>query len=303
MFDRSQKDIMHGWSANAVPIVSICCITYNHERYIMQAIDSFLMQETDFPFEIVIHDDASTDGTADIILEYVERYPAIIKPILQTENQFSKGGLINPRFVFPKTQGRYIALCEGDDYWTDKTKLQKQVSFLENNSEYAITYTDCRLFDEKGDLKAFVGWGRKDLESYELKKSTPIFTLTACFRNVIKEIPPDLLSARCGDLVIWSLLSAYGRGKYLPDIKPAAYRVHDAGIFSKKDKRKKAEMLLITYNALFAHYTRIGDANTARHFCERSFVQSLWVIGGSRLIIVFIKSLLNMVLNRFRSIL
>ena len=141
------------WNSESPPLVSVCCVTYNHASYIKKAIDSFLMQETDFPFEILIHDDSSTDGTTDIVMEYAEKYPGIIKPIIQTENQLSKGGLICPRLVFPKTLGKYIALCDGDDYWTDKTKLQKQVSFLENNSDYVITYTDCRLFDENGDLK------------------------------------------------------------------------------------------------------------------------------------------------------
>ena len=111
------------------------------------------------------------------------------------------------------------------------------------------------------------------------------------------------MSARCGDLVMWSLLGAHGRGKYLSDIKPAAYRVHGGGVFSKKDKRKKAEMLFITYSALFAHYVRVGEVDTARYFCERAFVQSLWVIGWKRLIIVFFQSLSNMISNRFRSML
>ena len=100
------------------------------------------MQDTDFPFEVIVHDDASTDGTAEIILEYAAKYPRLIRTIIQTDNQYSKGGLINPRFVFPKAVGKYIAICEGDDYWTDKLKLQKQVMFLESNPEYVITYTD-----------------------------------------------------------------------------------------------------------------------------------------------------------------
>ena len=94
-----------------------------------------MVQKTNFPIEILIHDDASTDGTADIIREYEAQYPDIIKPIYQTENQYSKG--INPgfEFLFPRARGKYIALCEGDDYWTDTLKLQKQVEFLEGNKE------------------------------------------------------------------------------------------------------------------------------------------------------------------------
>jgi len=107
------------------PIVSICCITYNHEKYIRDAIEGFLMQKTLFPIEILIHGDASTDKTADIIKEYEVKYPDIIKPIYQTENQFSKGVSISATYQFPRARGKYIAICEGDDYWTDPHKLQK----------------------------------------------------------------------------------------------------------------------------------------------------------------------------------
>ena len=110
-----------------MPLLSICCVTYNHKKYIRQCLDSFLMQKTNFKFEIIIHDDASTDGTADIIKEYYEKYPDIIKPIFQTENQFSQGKSISKTFIYPRIKGKYVALCEGDDYWTDPYKLQKQV--------------------------------------------------------------------------------------------------------------------------------------------------------------------------------
>lgn len=117
---------------NAHPLVSICCITYNHEGYIRDAIEGFLMQETDFAFEVLIHDDASTDGTADIIREYEEKYPEIIKPIYQTENQYSQG-LDPSKNNYVRAKGEYIALCEGDDYWIDRKKLQKQVDALKKN--------------------------------------------------------------------------------------------------------------------------------------------------------------------------
>jgi len=120
------------------PLVSICCITYNHEKYIAQAIDSFLMQKTSFPFEIIIHDDASTDNTPAIIRSYVSNYPNIIRPIYQTENKFSKGHKISIEYVWPKTHGKYIALCEGDDFWTNKTKLECQVVALQGNKNASL---------------------------------------------------------------------------------------------------------------------------------------------------------------------
>lgn len=277
--NRTQEEIMQGWNKNSLPLVSICCITYNHQSYLREAVDGFLMQETDFPFEIIIHDDASQDGTTDIVNTYAEHFPDIIKTIIQTENQYSKGGLINPRFVFPKARGRYIALCEGDDYWTDKTKLQKQVDFLEKNPEYVITYTDCQPFDENGILNIDYKGARKDLESIDLKKATPIFTLTTCFRNVISEIPQDLMSARYGDLVMWSLLGDYGKGKYMADILPAAYRVHDAGVHSQKSNKEKAIMALITRSALFAYYRRISNNDLSDYFFRKMFLSYVRLLG------------------------
>ncbi len=119
------------------PLVSICCITYNHEDFIRDAIEGFLMQKTSFPIEIIIHDDASTDNTANIIEEYANKYPDLFVTILQSENQWSKGGgSIYARFVYPRARGKYIALCEGDDYWTDPLKLQKQVDFWKLTHTY-----------------------------------------------------------------------------------------------------------------------------------------------------------------------
>lgn len=128
------------------PLVSIACITFNHESYIRRCIDGFLMQKTTFPFEIIIHDDASTDNTTNILQEYVDKYPNLITLIFQKENQLSQK--INPlfEFVFPNCQGKYIAFCEGDDYWTDAYKLQKQVAFLEANKDYGLVWTDVDFY-------------------------------------------------------------------------------------------------------------------------------------------------------------
>lgn len=124
------------------PTVSIICLTYNHASYIRECLDGFLMQQTDFPYEVIIHDDASTDGTTEIIKEYATKYPNIIKPIIQTENQYSKHhkfGLIIED-CFSHSLGEYIALCEGDDYWTDCQKLQIQVNFMKNHKDYTMCF-------------------------------------------------------------------------------------------------------------------------------------------------------------------
>ena len=116
--------------------VSIICNAYNHEPYIRDALESFVMQRTSFAFEVLVHDDASTDKTADIIREYEAKYPDIIKPIYQTENQYTKGGV--SRFQESRIKGKYVAFCEGDDYWTDPYKLQKQYDAMEAHPEVDI---------------------------------------------------------------------------------------------------------------------------------------------------------------------
>ena len=118
-------------------MVSICCIAYNHEKYIKAALDGFLMQKTNFKYEVLINDDASPDKTAGIIREYAGKYPDIIHPIYQTINQYSKEVKMIQTILIPSARGKYFAICEGDDFWTDPNKLQFQVDFLEKNHKYA----------------------------------------------------------------------------------------------------------------------------------------------------------------------
>lgn len=118
--------------------VSVICNAYNHEAYIRDTLEGFVMQKTNFLFEILVHDDASTDNTADVIREYEEKYPELIKPIYQTVNQYSQGIPISKTFQFPRVRGKYIALCEGDDYWIDPHKLQKQYDAMEKHPEVDV---------------------------------------------------------------------------------------------------------------------------------------------------------------------
>lgn len=130
-------------------MVTIRCITYNHEPYIRQCLEGFVMQKTNFRYEAIVHDDASTDGTAAIIREYAKKYPDIIKPIYETENQYSKHDGSLRRIMDAHMHGKYIATCEGDDYWIDPLKLQKQVDFLEENPEYGLIYTNVDFYYQK----------------------------------------------------------------------------------------------------------------------------------------------------------
>lgn len=123
--------------------VSVVCITYNHEKYIEKALESFVTQKTNFPFEIIVHDDASTDGTADIIRRYEKEYPQLIKPIYETENQYHKQNWSSIKKQYgPLIKGKYIALCDGDDYWIDDHKLQKQFDYMEAHPDCSFCGTD-----------------------------------------------------------------------------------------------------------------------------------------------------------------
>ena len=127
-------------------IVSIRCLVYNHEPYLRQCLDGFVMQKTNFRFEAIVHDDCSTDNSAKIIQEYAAKYPEIIKPIFETENQYSKHDGSLRRKMEDACKGKYIALCEGDDYWTDPLKLQKQVDILENDDTVGMVRTNVDFY-------------------------------------------------------------------------------------------------------------------------------------------------------------
>lgn len=140
--------------SNEEILVSIICTTYNHEKYISYAIDGFLMQKTNFKYEILVNDDASTDNTAKILKEYQKKYPDLLKVIYQKENQYSKG-IIVTNILLEKAKGKYIAFCEGDDYWIDENKLQKQVDFLEKNKNYSAVVHNTLVVNEFN--KEFIG--------------------------------------------------------------------------------------------------------------------------------------------------
>lgn len=150
MLNKTQEEIMAKWDPNAEPLVSIRCIAFKQEKYIAECIEGFLIQETDFPFEICIHDDASPDRTADIIREYEAKYPRIIKALYETENQWSKQDGSFTRVVTSMLTGKYVAMCEGDDYWIDPHKLQTQIDFLESHPDYSLTFHDAEIRNEPG---------------------------------------------------------------------------------------------------------------------------------------------------------
>ncbi len=133
-------------------MVTIRCVTYNQVNYIRKCLEGFVMQQTNFPFEAIVHDDASTDGTTEIVREFAEKYPTIIKPLYEEENQWSKHNGRITEVLYENTRGKYIAPCDGDDCWTDPLKLQKQVDFMECHEDYTLIHTGFNYIDMAGDI-------------------------------------------------------------------------------------------------------------------------------------------------------
>lgn len=150
----TERQITANWQRPfGPPVVSVVCLTYNQEAYIEDAIRGFLTQETEFPFEVIIHDDASTDGTQAVVRGYQRRYPSLIKAIFQKENQYSKGTIKVGRIAAGAASGKYIALCEGDDFWIDKRKLSIQVQALRANPKHKICFHRCVVLSGNDSLK------------------------------------------------------------------------------------------------------------------------------------------------------
>ena len=206
--------------------VTVFCSAYNHEKYIRQALDGFVMQKTNFAFEVIIHDDASTDGTANIIREYEAKYPAIIRPIYQTENMHSKGINRLTAFMIPMTRGKYIAICEGDDYWTDPYKLQKQFDYMETHEDCTLVahaantyYEDtCTLvpYTAKPD---FSNPANRDISVAQLIDNHLIFPTAAMFfkADYYSRHAEFLKTIVSFDYVYKILLASEGRVHVLPD--------------------------------------------------------------------------------------
>ncbi len=227
------------------PVVSVCVQTYQHVNYIKQCLDSILTQQTNFEFEILLGDDASIDGTRKICKAYAERYPDKIRLFLHhRENNIKIGGQPTGRFNFLynlySAQGKYIALCEGDDYWTDPLKLQKQVNFLEANEDFVVACHNAKIVDQDGVLiqeKKLPDLHDDEIYSKTaLKKGAFLLTLSLVFRNLnfFKSYPEGMFKVLNGDTYLISLLGKHGKGYYMDNIQPAVYRVHSGGIWSMK---------------------------------------------------------------------
>ena len=304
------------------PLVSICSITYNHAPYIRQCLDGFLMQQTTFPIEIIINDDCSTDGTTEIIHEYAEKYPDLIFPIFHEENQYQKGvrGMFQ-RFVFPKARGKYIALCEGDDYWTDPLKLQKQVDFLEANPEYSLCFHNVEVRKEYGgktniDLNFYDAQGGQDYTAVDLIMRWIIPTCSVLFRKECVFEVPENANFKVGDNVLFLTCAKHGKIRCLVGYM-AVYRRNLNGVSIKGGAALQCRNLITHYEALKESFPFLPrermDAFILTRYVDLlkisvrdklgGFFQILSEIGkkyGARSVIKVIKELFFVLLRKIR---
>ncbi|WP_131679674.1 glycosyltransferase family 2 protein [Metapseudomonas furukawaii] len=269
----AEGEIMASWEGTN-PLVSVVCTTYNHKNYIEDAIRGFLIQKTDFPFEVIIHDDASTDGTDLIVRKYVEEYPTLIRLISQTENQYSKGKRVIP-LAAKHAVGEYLALCEGDDFWVSPEKLSKQISSMKANSQCKISFH-----------RALMGGGQlsgRPISSSKLDWLTyPSKTFVFPAKNVIlgdgvfMPTPSIIVRKECldslpewfdetpvGDYFIQVLSSMPAGALYLPDAM-CFYRTQSSGSWTKTMKSNPT-MRLKFFDSYMSAMRKLGSAIDKRY--------------------------------------
>ena len=248
--------------------VSVCCLTYNHKNYIRQAIDSFINQNTNFNYEVVIHDDCSNDGTIDILKEYEQKYPNIIKVIYEEKNLYSQGIKMEP-MVFKQCKGKYIALCEGDDYWCDENKLQIQYDFMKKNVDYSLVCHDAKLYyeDKKVYKKRNSSYKKScdcSVEDFILKHGVGggLPTCSMFFKKQCVEPLPDFFyESSVGDLPLTLYLGLQGKCYYINKVM-GVYRVNTPGSWTMKINNQTEEQIIKTqdgFNSLMKNFNEYSN--------------------------------------------
>ena len=252
------------------PLVSINVVTYNHEKYIEQCLDSILNQKTDFKFEIILGEDDSTDNTRAICKEYAHQYPNKIRLFLRSRKDVIYiNGNPTGRFNFMENlkaaKGKYIALCEGDDYWTDPLKLQKQVDFLESHSSYSGSFHDTLTINQSEEKPIFKPWRVYDKNIFNLEdtiSSLALFhTSSFVFRKSFLEIPEWFTKVQSADMALFSIISNKGP-LYRIDESMSVYRKNEGGITNT--------ITLKSY-----HSNRIKLFKYLKSYCKRSVIDNI----------------------------
>lgn len=246
-------------------LISVICLTYNHGQFIEKTLESFLSQHISVKYEVLIADDCSTDLTTEIARRYAEKYPDIIRIV---SGPLNVGAEKNFSRAFGAAKGKYIAHCEGDDYWCDDTKLQKQYDFMQANPEYALCFHDTKVVDENDNLvmdSQIPVEFKRDHSSDELLCGKGwIKNLTIFYRKPFVEIPPEMFKVKNSDTFLYTALGLLGNGKWLGDVvKPGAYRIHSGGVWSAMNYADKLSSKLNTYFWICTYLDRLGRPEAA----------------------------------------
>lgn len=263
----SEEDIMSGWEwPDDSLLVSVLVHAYNHVGFIEDCLNGILMQKTSFPFEVIVRDDASNDATASIIKAYAERYPAIINPILESTNKFTLG--VRPlKVTSAYARGKYIALCEADDYWLDVNNLAKKVALLQSNSEISLIGSDAIVIDKDGIIREFPR-GRinkgKTGSIFSLRRGKLFaHTNAMVFRKIPFDDLPSLSVTLSGDNIIHVLAGQYGSALHIELECLSAYRLHAGGVWSSGSKRKQSDSALGFRRWVLRYHLKNGNRLSA----------------------------------------
>jgi len=263
---------------NTRPVVSIICLTYNQEKYVRDCFEGFVMQQTSFPFEVLLYDDASTDGTPAIIEEYTAKYPEIFKPTLYKKNNFSQGlGYVGLYTGIKEAKSKYVAYCEGDDYWIDPLKLQKQVDFLESYPDYEICahetlvkYEDGKeIFYSDFEHNLFVSVKKRDYTFEEILTGNIIHISSMMYRNCDILLSPWMHRISAGDMILYRLLGEYGKLHILSDTM-SVYRDHSDSLTNSNKE----------YNSAIRYYQKLSIPvlRLLNRFWDRKYEKMIYPI-------------------------
>ena len=235
-----EKEIMANWRMEGKPLVSICCATFNHAGYLRDALSGFLFQKTSFPFEIIIRDDASTDGTTEIVKEYAQRYPNIVRAVIEIENQFKKG--VRATHAWPSlAKGEFIALCEGDDFWTSPDKLQRQVELLRKYSAAVMSVALTHVCRQEGNELHYLNTTAAhtdELLGFEEIHKNYYHTSTYLMRsNIFKAVIKEHFDGHAlyGDTALRAIMITQGQFAQLAEVV-SVYRITGSGLWTSMDR-------------------------------------------------------------------
>ena len=243
-------------------LVSVQCLVYNHASYLRQCLDGFVMQKTSFKYEVIVHDDASTDGSSDIIREYAQKFPNIFKVIIQHQNVYSKGISPTKKYVLPLCTGKYIAMCEGDDYWTDPYKLQKQVDFLESHPDFTMCFHGATIKNET-NTRVLTTCDKIETKEYFTKDIFPgwvVPTASVVYRREPLESYPPLKHQewmKYGDITLFLKCTHIGRVWGMAD-QMSIYRMTSTGAVVRQNIERDLHVHMCNhYKFLLANFPQI----------------------------------------------